>query len=602
MTESLSGANSNFGNVNLNVDGKKKSIRLEKGVTLQGVSIHNSGKLFKTDVKYNYEYDAKTGGYVNSDLSTPYSNVEYDCMYSRKEVKEIKLTEAEYAMLKNIADNDGDSGTLSQSDLTTAFDKYMNSEFSNDIKNGLPKGYSIERGMQDRDGDYRLRATASKNDSHETLEIWRESEHNTFDAFLEERLDESIDGKAYGASHGDGEAELGYLGKDNKFYTYYTYGIYDNEKYSTAYKDKDGTLITEYQNGSKSMNFTTKDGKKVHEHYSEDSILKYKEVSYKNAENEDVYEFHQENRLTVYTGKAPNYTSGDLDNYTSMLIESYKDGKLVQRNFHDDNTSSGNVSSETYDENGNVTGRWYKQGDVANEQYDANGNVTKRVYAPHVQPYDMENYEYSKDGKLEKVKIHVPRLEKGKTVWKECAFDAEHNLLEVDGFKVKDALNSKVLSKNAEKYRSEFLNMSAEDIAHRMYEQISGPSMNEKTLDMFDAIPEEKLMDVLESYNNIKVAFGKDQDSMLIALADEWGIGQEELLPRMNYVYAVYLNSKKDDLNADDITVKDNILKNNDESYSFRVNLAKVEEYVTGIDSKYEYGYKQAPKLKNGWF
>ena len=43
MTENVNGANSNFVNVNLNVNGKKKTIRLEKGVSLQGVSIHSSG-------------------------------------------------------------------------------------------------------------------------------------------------------------------------------------------------------------------------------------------------------------------------------------------------------------------------------------------------------------------------------------------------------------------------------------------------------------------------------------------------------------------------------------------------------------------------------
>ena len=585
MTENVNGANSNFVNVNLNVDGKKKTIKLEKGVSLQGVSIHNSGKLVKSEFIYQYNFDEETGAKIKQNFQAPLDGKIYDVMYSRKEVKEIKLTEAEYAMLKNIADNDGNVGSLSKEDLASGVEKFVNAQFSDDIKKDLPKGYHIERSKQDRGGYESLHAVATKNGKDETLDIAYDSE---YDNQLSELFDKSVDGRVYEKSYGDGEFDLAYLGKDNKLYAY----SQGNSLYSTTYKDKDGTLITDYEDGTRSKNYVTKDDKKIHEHYSQEGELKYKEVSYKNAENKDVYEIHSDNRLTVYTAKAPNCTSDDyLNAYNSMLMESYEDGKLVERKYHRENTSSGNIALETYGKDGEVIERQYKSGDISNEQYDEKGNVISRQYRGDVKPYDFESYEYSDNGELSKINVYVND--------KKCSFDAKHNLLEVDGFKVKEAIDTKIMSDNAQKYRSEFLNMSAKDIAQRMYDQISGPSRNEKTLDMFDGIPDEKLIDVLKEYNDIKGMFGSIQDSMLVALSDEWGLGQEELLPRMNYAYAIYLDGKKDNLKPEDLIVKNYMQQNNDDSNSFKVNLAKVEEYITGIECKYIYEYDEAPKLKD---
>ena len=592
MTENVNGANSNFVNVNLNVNGKKHVIKLEKGVSLQGVSIHSSGKLVKNEVTYKEVSFDDSGEPVSGNLPKMLNNKDYHVMYSQKEVNEIKLTEAEYAMLKNIADNDNNKGTLSKEDLASGVEKFVNAQFSDDIKKDLPKGYHIERSKQDRGGYESLHAVATKNGKDESLDVAFVSED---DSNLGELLDKSADGKVYEESFGDGEFDFAYLGKDNKVHTYNQGSSY----YSTAYKDKDGTLITEFSDGTKSKEYKTKDGKQIYELYDENAELERKEVRYKNAENKDVLEVHSGDYVTIYTEKRDNYPFEDLERYNALLAETYEDGKLVKREFHNANYSSGNTSWETYDKDGKVTGRGYKSGDIEYEEYDEKGNVIERNYKAQTKPYETEYYEYSNDGKLDKVKVNISYWDAGNTLKKECTFDAKHNLLEVDGFKVKEAIDSKTMSDNAKQYRSEFLNMSAKDIAQRMYDQISGPSMNQKTLDMFDGIPDEKLIDVLKEYNNIKGMFGSVQDSMFVALSDEWGLGQEELLPRMNYAYAIYLDGKKDDLQPEDIKVKDRMQQHNDDSNSFKVNLAKVEEYITGIECKYIYEYDEAPKLKD---
>ena len=587
MTENVNGANSNFVTVNLNVNGKKHTIQLEKGVSLQGVSIHNSGKLVKNEVSYKTAFDENTGEEINVKFPKMLNDKDYDVMYSREEVNEIKLTEAEYAMLKNIADNDNNKFTLSKEDLASGIEKFVNAQFSSDIKKDLPKGYHIERSKQDRGGYESLHAVATKNGKDETLDISYISET---DNAISEYLDKSADGKVYEESIGDGDFDLAYLGKDNKVHTHNQ----GSSLYSTAYRDKDGTLITEFYDGTKSKEYKTKDGKQIYERYDENEELESKEVRYKNAENKDVLEVHGKDYVTIYTEKRDNYPFDDIERHNALLAETYEDGKLVKREFANEYYSSGNTSWETYGKDGKVTERGYKSGNISYEQYDEKGNVTGRKYRGDENPYDFESYEYSDNGELSKINVEVND--------KKCSFDAKHNLLEVDGFKVKEAIESKAMSDNAKKYRSEFLNMSAKDIAQRMYDQINGPSMNQKTLDMFDGIPDEKLVEVLKDYNNIKGMFDSIQDSMLVALSDEYGLNQEELLPRLNYVYAVYLDGKKDELAPEDIRVKDNMQLHNDDDNSFKTNLAKVEEYITGIESKYEYQKGKAPKLLGSWF
>lgn len=109
-----------------------------------------------------------------------------------------------------------------------------------------------------------------------------------------------------------------------------------------------------------------------------------------------------------------------------------------------------------------------------------------------------------------------------------------------------------------EKYRAEFAKMKSADIADKLFKQISGPSLNEKTLSMFDAIPDDKLLETISAYNkhfekaDIWKLFNGETgnpdwskektnyfDSLFYAMNDEYGIGAKEIKPRLNRVFNV---------------------------------------------------------------
>ena len=85
-----------------------------------------------------------------------------------------------------------------------------------------------------------------------------------------------------------------------------------------------------------------------------------------------------------------------------------------------------------------------------------------------------------------------------------------------------------------------------------MYNQISGCSSNQKTLDMYDAIPDNKLGETVARYNSrsdknhlktlfcgetsnpdVSYTFYDHYDSMFYAMNDEWGMKLSDMKPRI---------------------------------------------------------------------
>lgn len=105
-----------------------------------------------------------------------------------------------------------------------------------------------------------------------------------------------------------------------------------------------------------------------------------------------------------------------------------------------------------------------------------------------------------------------------------------------------------------EKYAKEFKGMNPKMIANKLLNQIKGCSNNTETLSMFDAITDEKLIDVIKAYNGITSeykeawdynaadthaefrdyhTYAKTERNLVDALNNELGITIKELYPRI---------------------------------------------------------------------
>ena len=101
--------NVNFVTVNINVDGKKETIKVEKGVIFQNIFV-NGNKLEKQNETW-----------FNIDEESPRKNWYGDnagALFSKESVNEINMTKGEFALLKNIADNDKTVGFASAEGLS----------------------------------------------------------------------------------------------------------------------------------------------------------------------------------------------------------------------------------------------------------------------------------------------------------------------------------------------------------------------------------------------------------------------------------------------------------------------------------------------------
>ena len=135
--------------------------------------------------------------------------------------------------------------------------------------------------------------------------------------------------------------------------------------------------------------------------------------------------------------------------------------------------------------------------------------------------------------------------------------------------KSKKSDNKKIEKKeesNSNPYKKEFANSSPQELADKMYNQISGYSRNQKTLDMYNAIPDSKLGETVSIYNKKceenkwKEFFGGETsnpdiynkfydryDSMFYAMNDEWGMKIKDIKPCIDRLIKIVSSWKLDD-------------------------------------------------------
>ena len=156
------------------------------------------------------------------------------------------------------------------------------------------------------------------------------------------------------------------------------------------------------------------------------------------------------------------------------------------------------------------------------------------------------------------------------------------------------------------KYAEEFKNMTSDEIAEALKEQIYGLSNSKETLSMYDAIPEDKLKEVMDLYQKKTHKSEKivryreyrgyeitqsyiwhEEEALYRSMSKEFGISDEEIVSRMfKYLdtYANKLNDKQYEVVYNAIKKLDKI---NDEQIGNVIGIMK----KTGLLSDRPEGY-----------
>ncbi len=550
-------AGNDFSVVKINVNGKVQTLKMEKGVDVRlnsqyfGIDKNNKQAVFTAKESDRKEYP-RHGGY--SEVFTP--------------GKEIKISEEEFKLLKNIADNvnEGKGLALSKKDVDKAIELFKAGNFTADIKKGFSDKYVFSKDSQDRGEGYVTASIDSHNAKVTVSSGESEYEGCTTINELSALSKLSKDGRVYDGYGGEGDIAghfYYYTDKQGREVTMANDGLDALREASVVYTTNDGKKITEdYELNEIIEEYTTEDGKKVCTQYDTGRNLRYRNIEYtENGKN--VYESYGEDG---YHGKSVEY----LDNNGDKVVERYdKNNKLKRREGYrfTEYYNSGELAKREIYEDGKDITLDYKNGEV----------VHKRVYE---RDDKNEIYtHYDKDGN-KSVRVYDRGTNK---------------LNRVNDFNVAEYAQEGEFSELAKEYNEKFKQMSPKEIADKMKSQIYGPSRKEKTLAMFDAIPNEKLAAVIGAYNKDRNILNDAQDSMFIALSDESGIDiEKDLMPRLKTAFASYLRGK----NADE---KDIAMAEKINSYSAtKDSLIEVEKffagnlYVKDEDGKYQlkdYGY-----------
>ena len=214
--------NSNFINVNINVDGKIHKVKIEEGIGLTSNNGNTSNAIFEGSI-----FNAKS------------KETEYGGEWHWTKGKEIKMNASEFALFKNIADNckEGNDIIFSKDDLNKAFSLYENGKFTIDINKNLPKGDFAKPEMQDRRGYEYLKAASKHGEVGFSLleeDQWGDFNSDIAKALNNGTTDTVITSWSYGDSP---DITHGYIDKDGWFCNL------DGNKLSRTATDKNGNKI-----------------------------------------------------------------------------------------------------------------------------------------------------------------------------------------------------------------------------------------------------------------------------------------------------------------------------------------------------------------------
>lgn len=610
--------NSNFINASINVEGKIYKIKVEEGIGFNYDNLQRNTPAW-------YVKNGSLFTWVDKATYNEYGfPLEGGAILSPKKTNEIKMSKAEFALFKNVADNINENKetiSLSRADIEKAQELYKKGQFTKDISKNIPSGYKGYKNSQDLETDEYVTAEISTYDEKEE-EIAKAKDqeyeyktasmtfyHNiTEDEYLEKYSKMSSDGTVkivYAGSHDDGTwTEYTYRDKDGSLITESPDWTLDGEPaknpvlLQVEHTDKDGKQVktgikryieTPYDFKTtldgldyayeQTKTFKTSDGKEALEVYNKDDngdfILKKTAIKYKDGDTE-VYELKDEN------GNLLNKRFYNAEK-NEKIFEKYNDNKLSQRNisytendieYHEvyngdkelQNKTIRNNGKTTYEEYGpnnklnKKTVEYYENDNQISELYDSNQTLVKKIITAN-SPYR---------GSQVIIEDYV----------KNCTtISKEDKIVKCEDFDIQEKTNFNLTDKEL-KYHWEYKNMQTAKIAQSIKEQINGISLNKTTISMIKAIPTDKIVDVLKEYKNLDSELWFDKASLFTDLQDEYFMKDEDLLSIAQQAFASYLAGKTPEtLTSEDIEMTKFVQAGT--SDNLKEYLHTIENYIT---------------------
>ncbi len=550
--------------VNINVNGKAHKVKIQQGIgididknTYAGYSSPDTVLRPKNGSLFCWE--EKTQLRKSEDGYTYKEGLD---IYAPKSTKEIKMTEAEFSLFKNVADNvkeDGDAITLSRADIVKAQELFSQGKYTSDISKNLPKGFYASKDIQDMRKGVSLRAAATNYDKNKEalanakgqyyqadfagLTFYNKTEE---DKYLEKYSKMSSDGCVKRTYQGEGDG--------GACWTLYTY------------KDKDGNLITESPDYNSAMGYKNNNGAKLMRFEGKDSegksvITEYYDCVKTTLDAESEFALKLGSYYSqIKTSKTPDgkdfielYEKDENDKFhLKHILIKYKNGDKNVVELKDEN---GNPSKKIVD--------YVESGKKVHEDYDKDNKLVKKT-VEYTRGKDKITEEYNSKKQLivrdiqkngDWTQLETEYYENNKFVKKEKGSRSERYIkgdtIVVDnkevtkcaGFNAKEWAN-KELSEKAKEYKQALRNQTTVNIARTIKDQINGPSGNSKTIAMVKAIPADKFIEVLRQYNNVDGWLWFDKSSLFTDLTDEWFMDSNELTDIAKQAFAVYLQDK----------------------------------------------------------
>lgn len=605
------GNSGNYVNVNINVNGKIHKVKIQNGVGINKTDSNSedaalrakNGSLFCMEEKIEVRTE-------DDGLKWP----EHTGIFTPKTTNEIKMTEAEFALFRNVADNDGDASTLSRADIEKAQNLFSQNKFTSDITKNLPSGYHGSRDAQDMiNGKSVIASITNYDKSKEALAQATGKEYKSETATLRfyNKVEEDKCLEKYSKMSADGTVKRTWEGPgEGDEWTVYTY------------KDKDGNMISmsndyTYWDGDKEIKATDKspilmrvestdsDGKHVVTAYHgdrvqcpiEDSLNELKlgyyydqiKTSTTSDGKEMVELYDKDNNNFVLKNVVFRYKEGDKEiievkdengNFSAKTADYTENGKTVHELYDKDNKmtkktveyeQNGKKIHEDYDGDNKITQKIVEYGEGENhvvEHYDSSNTLVKK--------YTDNANEYYKNGKLYKksswdnTEIYL----NGDT----CVIE-NGRITKIGKFNVKGT-NNKELSEEAKTYREAYKNEKSKNIAKAIKDQIEGISGNAKTIAMVKAVPADQFIEVLKEYKNLDSWLWFDKASLFTELMEEWFMDENELADIGKQAFAAYMQGK----DSDNVTEEDAQMANFVQSGpkgNIKDYMLKIEEYIT---------------------
>ena len=196
--------NSNYAKVNINVDGKKYPVQIDKNLILTKQNYDRKVFSSTSDGQLVEQYYPKNN-YGHSVWSFP---------------TEIKFNESEFTLFKNIADNYDEKEaviTLSMKDFDDAIGKYINGEFTADISKNLPEGDFVKREELERDNTEGIFIKSQKGDFLLSIDRYAQKIEDEIAPHIEKSKNNSVNVRY----SGDGIQGFDYIDKSCKKYASY---------------------------------------------------------------------------------------------------------------------------------------------------------------------------------------------------------------------------------------------------------------------------------------------------------------------------------------------------------------------------------------------